>query len=218
MKYTLIIVCLIFAVNLNAQKLKNISQKVDDGYTEKYTVLKSDKSVRHGEFALYDSNKNLFMKGYYQQNEKDSVWTSYTWNGEVIQKYNYTTNKLEYFNSGDEADSQYVHIDSVRINAKVDSPPAFISGERAMALVIQRNVVYPPSAVENGEVGMVYVYFEITVDGKAVNHKVVKGASEVLDKEAIRVIKKIPDEWVPSYIDGKPVHTEFVMPVNFRLG
>ena len=218
MKYTLIIVCLIFAANLHAQKLKKISQKVDYGFTEEYTVLKSDKSVRHGDFASYDSDKNLFMKGYYQQNQKDSVWTFYERNGEVMQKFNYRTNKLEYINSANEVDSQYVHIDSVRINAKVETPPAFISGERAMALVIQRNVVYPPSAVENGETGMVYVYFEITVEGKAVNHKVVKGASEVLDKEAIRVIKKIPDEWVPSYIDGKPVHTEFVMPVNFRLG
>ena len=56
-----------------AQKVKKVVVK-GDNYTETYTVLKSDRSVKHGKYSK--ANKHtVFAQGSYVQNKKDGKWT-----------------------------------------------------------------------------------------------------------------------------------------------
>ncbi|MCQ2138946.1 MAG: TonB family protein [Bacteroidales bacterium] len=75
---------------------------------------------------------------------------------------------------------------------------------------------YPQKAVVNGIQGRVLVDFIINEKGKVTDVKVLKGVDEMLDEEAVRVIKASPN-WKPGRVKGKPVKAELSLYVEFRL-
>ncbi|MFO7370383.1 MAG: M56 family metallopeptidase [Bacteroidales bacterium] len=81
---------------------------------------------------------------------------------------------------------------------------------------VQKNLVYPAVAKENGIFGRVTMQFAVNSQGKIYDVKVLRGVDPSLDKEAIRIITSSPD-WVPAKQGGKNVKQQFVMPVVFSL-
>ncbi|HWS60983.1 MAG TPA: energy transducer TonB [Flavobacterium sp.] len=65
-----------------------------------------------------------------------------------------------------------------------------------------------------GLFGNVIVSFAIDVDGSLVDIKVIKDLGFGTGKEAIRVLKLCSKKWTPAVRDGKPVRSEFTMPIN----
>ena len=57
--------------------------------------------------------------------------------------------------------------------------------------------------------------FVIEADGSISNVKVIKGISDVLDKECIRLVKAMP-KWKPAHINGINVSSEFILPFQFE--
>lgn len=99
---------------------------------------------------------------------------------------------------------------------QVETMPEFPGGETAMNKYIVKNIEYPELAIEKGLSGRVYIRFTVTKDGSIENVTVVRGVHELLDKEAIRVIKSMP-KWKPGTQAGKPVSVLFTLPISFRL-
>ena len=60
------------------------------------------------------------------------------------------------------------------------------------------------------------VEFIIEKDGKVTGARVVKGVSEELDAEALRVVSASP-KWKPGRMNGNKVRTSLTIPVEFRL-
>ncbi len=81
---------------------------------------------------------------------------------------------------------------------------------------VQKNLVYPPEAVENGIFGRVTVQFIVNTQGKVGNVKILRAVDPQLDKEVIRVLRLSPD-WTPAEDGGRVVNQRFVMPVIFQL-
>ncbi len=81
---------------------------------------------------------------------------------------------------------------------------------------VQKNLVYPPVAVENGIFGRVTVQFAVNSRGEVVDAKILRGVDPSLDKETIRVIMASP-KWGPAKQGGRAVKQQFVMPVIFQL-
>ena len=77
------------------------------------------------------------------------------------------------------------------------------------------NVKYPVIAQENGIQGRVICQFVVNRDGSIVDVEVVRPVDPSLDKEAIRVIKSMPN-WSPGKQRGKAVRVKYTLPVNFR--
>lgn len=98
----------------------------------------------------------------------------------------------------------------------VEDEPTYPGGEEAMIAFIKENVIYPEEAITNNEEGKVYVRFVIEKDGSVTNVKVVRGVSPSLDAEAIRLVASMP-KWNPGLHRGKPVRTNVVMPIVFKL-
>ena len=71
-------------------------------------------------------------------------------------------------------------------------------------------------AIEFNEQGKVYLSFVIELDGSINEVEVLRGVSTLIDREAVRVIKKSP-KWKPGILNGKPVRTRVNMPINFVL-
>ena len=81
---------------------------------------------------------------------------------------------------------------------------------------LAKNIQYPPVAEENGIQGRVVVTCVIDHDGSVTDVKVVKSVDPSLDKEALRVVKRMP-KWEPGRQNGKTVRVKYTMPVNFKL-
>lgn len=81
---------------------------------------------------------------------------------------------------------------------------------------VQEHVKYPELAAELGIQGTVYVIFVVGKDGYVTQAKVVRSADELLDNEALRVIKNSP-KWIPGKQGGKNVSVQFTIPVKFKL-
>ena len=103
-----------------------------------------------------------------------------------------------------------------KIYDKVDQMPEFKGGMDALMKYMGDNVTYPEKAKEEKIEGKVFVSFVVNEKGKVTQAKIVKGANELLDKEALRVINKMPD-WTPGKHEGKNVNVKMHLPINFKL-
>jgi TonB family protein len=95
--------------------------------------------------------------------------------------------------------------------------PSFNGGDaNKFSEWVNSQLVYPEAAKSAGEQGRVVLQFTIDPEGNVVNVKVLRGVSEALDSEAVRVISKSP-KWEPGRVDGKPVPVTFTYPVVYQL-
>lgn len=98
----------------------------------------------------------------------------------------------------------------------VEQMPQFPGGDAELMKYLSNNIHYPTIAAENGIQGRVTVQFVVKRDGSVGEVKVVRGKDPDLDKEAVRVVKTLPN-FIPGKMNGQPVNVWFTLPVNFRL-
>jgi TonB family protein len=77
---------------------------------------------------------------------------------------------------------------------------------------LTREIQIPDNLSEKGRV---FVQFEIDSTGNIVNLQVIKGFNELADKEAIRAIKAIKQQFIPAKQRGKTILSKLVMPIIF---
>ena len=98
----------------------------------------------------------------------------------------------------------------------VEQSPEFPGGVSKLMKFIGSNMRYPASGRRMGIEGSVFISFVVDSDGTIDNVQAVKGITDDFDKEAMRVVKKMP-RWNPGKRNGVPVKVRFVLPVKFKL-
>jgi periplasmic protein TonB len=106
--------------------------------------------------------------------------------------------------------------EKMEISARVDVLPEFPGGQSALSKFISENMKYPPEAIESQISGTVMVFFEVDTTGKISNIKILESAGRLLDREAIRVVKLLPN-FIPAMYKYKPVSSYFRLPLTFGL-
>ena len=113
-------------------------------------------------------------------------------------------------------DNAVVNEDENQIFVFVEEYPEFPNGEENLYKYLGSNIKYPHDALENGIQGTVVVKFVVEKDGSISNVKAVRKIGGGCDEEAVRVVKRMP-RWKPGKQSGKPVRTEFTLPIQFKL-
>lgn len=98
----------------------------------------------------------------------------------------------------------------------VEEQPSFPGGMGALMQWLNDNINYPAIAAENGIQGRVIVQFVVSKTGAISDVRVARGVDPSLDKEAVRVVSKMPN-WTPGKQNGTNVNVRFTLPVQFRL-
>lgn len=98
----------------------------------------------------------------------------------------------------------------------VEQMPSFPGGTGALMQYLSSHIKYPAVAEENGIQGRVICTFVVGKDGSISNVQVMKSVDPSLDKEAIRVVKSMPN-WIPGKQNGSAVNVKYTLPVTFRL-
>jgi protein TonB len=251
MKIISLFILSLLVLNSQAQDTKKVTKKHKaPTYIEEYYVLKSDKSIRHGEYKKIDYSGKVVALGFYKNNEKDSVWTYSFWttnivssegnykqgkktgiwfeyyriseskkvktkglyeagsmvgiweynnpSSELIQKYDYTNDTIiEFMPNNEEFE---IHSDSGIVLTKLERPPLYIGGELSIFKKINGQINYPTDAIENDISGTVLVSFYVDLDGTAFDYKIEKAIGGGCGEEALRVVKLIPNNWIPGLL------------------
>jgi TonB family protein len=92
----------------------------------------------------------------------------------------------------------------------------FPGGPAAMMKWIKANAKYPQTSIEMNEQGRVFLSCIVEKDGSITNVKVERGVSIDLDREAKRVVRKMP-KWIPGEQSGKTVKTIVRIPISFKF-
>ena len=98
----------------------------------------------------------------------------------------------------------------------VERMPEFSGGRDALFEYLGTNIKYPPKAKAKNIQGKVYVNFIVSRDGSIRDAKVIRKVHKLLNKEALRVIKTMPN-WIPGMQRGKTVSVSYNLPINFKL-
>jgi hypothetical protein len=89
--------------------------------------------------------------------------------------------------------------------------PEFVGGNDSLGKFITKN--FNVSVDNNYSKGKIYISFVVAEDGTLNDIKVLKGLSDKLDKEAIRVFSIMP-KWKPVKRNGKPCRVVFNYPIK----
>ena len=104
----------------------------------------------------------------------------------------------------------------IKSSDKVEVMPEFKGGNKAMMEFLMMNMKYPESAVKAKQQGKAVVGFVVKKDGTVSDVYIVKSTGyDVLDNEAMRVVKSMP-AWEPGKQKGKPVDVKYFVPITFR--
>ena len=100
----------------------------------------------------------------------------------------------------------------------VDEEAEFPGGYPAMMAFIQKNLVFPETAIENGVQGKCFLRFVVSVNGTISSVQVTKGVPDCpdCDKAAIKAIRSMPN-WKPGKLNGRSVSSYCSIPINFAI-
>ena len=160
-----------------------------------------DPEIEDGDFIFFHSNGQISHKGCYKNGQLVGDWSNYNRAGELIDNINYDFD----INETNKPSPETGDIDVIAEFPGNDFK-AYLASE----------IVYPPRAYKYLVQGKVYVQFMINVDGSFSNPIVVRGLDKDLDKEALRIIRNMPD-WKPARKDGVSVPMACTCPVAFTI-
>ena len=99
----------------------------------------------------------------------------------------------------------------------VEDWPEFPGGMEKLMPFIQENMRYPKSASKKCIEGRVICQFTVKKDGSIENIIIMRGVHKSLDKEAVRIIKKMP-KWTPGKnYKRENIDSKYVIPFSFKL-
>ena len=158
--------------------------------------------------------------GMLEKRNKVGVWEYYgiTGSGEmvVVQRYDHTAKQLLFYRPSGDLTFNTELAPGQWKRRMVDRPPLFIGGDAALA-VYTAQLQYPQQAQDRNVQGRVTIGFTVDAQGKATNHHVLHGIGGGCDQETMRVVKTIPDEWVPAQLGGQNIVAEYELTLTFRL-
>ncbi len=98
------------------------------------------------------------------------------------------------------------------------SDSLYVPGVYAISMYIAKHVRYPIHAINNGVEGMAVLCVLIDVDGNVSDVTVYKSSGSILlDKEAARVLREMPQRGKPFLLNSHAVEGRLILPVKFQI-
>lgn len=106
-------------------------------------------------------------------------------------------------------------ITSIQLDAQFFHPPEPLSQPAQIRAWLDREMVYPQEALEAKIQGHVEVSFNLDKNGSGTDYKIVESAGQALDREALRLVKKI--RWKPATDAGQAVDSKHTYNIRFNV-
>ncbi|UOQ53559.1 hypothetical protein [Hymenobacter cellulosivorans] len=221
------------------QETRKVTKNYGPSTREVFYVLKSDKNVRHGSYEVRQgAGRQPVAAGYYRQGRKDSTWTEYARTGRVVLKGGFRDDKpvgvWSFYNENGVLQQQYDYtkhqvllsrpegsagmlpvrlvVPTASGQKRPDIDPQYIGGQAAfLGGMMEFPRIGTPSFVNSN----VQVVGTIGVDGKVTEWRLIPSGCGGCDSALLDMLKKLPNDWVPGEVEGKPVATEVLVSMKF---
>ncbi|MDM8162212.1 energy transducer TonB [Labilibaculum sp. K2S] len=219
--FTLFLLTSLFAQSQELKTKKKIVRH--NRFFEKYSVLKSDKTTKHGEYKMVTHNTaKLIENGNYVLDKKVGLWEYYDYNIhtkklELEQKYDYTNNKL-IFNRNNDSDYD-VFINGKWIQTKLDTIPIYLGGYRKFynqVIEFVDDADVPKIATLSKVNGNVIATFIVDEKGETSDYKIELGVGGECDRLVLNSVRKVSNDWSPAILNGNKVKTKIIVIINFK--
>jgi TonB family protein len=153
---------------------------------------------------------SLVEEGAYLGGYKQGVWTGRYGDGSYFYEERYDKGICQ----GGKAWTP--DADTVRYT-ELEKQAEFPGGMQGLGQFLSSNLRYPPTAQKASAEGKVFVSFIVCTDGTLCDYEVLKSVHPDLDKEAVRVVKRMSGKWIPGFQRGRKVRVKYNLPINFSL-
>jgi|GEM_PF-1120815 len=202
-----------------------VLKKAKNGYIEYTKTIKGElciiaelsainPTILNGSFTHITGDGTT--KGQFKNNKQAGRWVSYFKNRKdsSVSEYNDDGVMINYNNNP----MKMSKVDSKKdVFTVVEVMPEYPNGKEEIFKFINDNIKYPQEAFDKKWEGKAFINFIVNENGNIVEPKVEKSSGyEVLDDEAIRVIKLMP-KWKPGMQNNKNVQVQLLLPFNFTL-
>jgi len=213
---------IIFLIFLSAIQISSFAQiktqrieiKDNLGFKENYRVIEPECKIKHGSYKKF-YNGSLIEFGQYENNIKSNIWEYYS-NGQIELIYDFT--KKELIKSTDNELFANVIIANDTIAENIQQKPILLGSSTYTNAYIAYNVEYPLIAIQNDLSGIVYIGIVIDEHGVVIDHYIAKGKHDILNKEALKVVKSLKLDFIPAIYNNMNVKSVIFYPINFKLG
>jgi hypothetical protein len=136
--------------------------------------------------------------------------------GQKDQKDGYPTDEPvhSYFTFG--RDTVYIINTHIADYVYYDTLPGFPGGFDKLSEALNKNLVYPPDALKNNIQGKVFITMIVKKDGTIMNVKAIRGPSQDLIQEAVRLVGLSP-KWNPAMLGNNPINCEYTVALTFSI-
>ncbi|MFL9837131.1 M56 family metallopeptidase [Flavobacterium sp. ST-75] len=100
--------------------------------------------------------------------------------------------------------------------AGLTKQPEYPGGMPEFYNYINKNFTIPD--VKENKVLKIYISFVIEKDGSMSSIKVLRDPGYGAGNEAVRVLKSVPEKWIPGEMDGKTVRSSYTLPITLNIG
>ncbi|WP_417366070.1 M56 family metallopeptidase [Flavobacterium beibuense] len=106
--------------------------------------------------------------------------------------------------------------DEVLNPAGLTKQPEYPGGMLEFYNYINKNFTIPD--VKENKILKIYISFVIEKDGSMSSIKVLRDPGYGAGEEAVRVLKSVPEKWIPGEMDGKTVRSSYTLPITINIG
>lgn len=183
-----------------------------------YTVKKIEtfydstglKLVKNGNGFYYECiegtsrcSTGKILRGY-----KHDEWTGYDTLVSLTYKEVYKGGELQSGESVDAWGNKYKY-------EELWQQPQPEGGNQKFYEYLSTNLKYPEKSRKRAVEGVVYIKFRVLLEGKVTDVQVIKGLEQLIDEEAVRVVKSSKIEWKPAKKRGKEFEQYLIIPIRF---
>ena len=241
MRQYILLILLVFSLGtVQAQRPKTVTLKQPAPIKEKeiFQVKADDEQVKDGFYRRYKS-RQLVEEGFYKNGKKDSTWryftiskepvasgdykdgekvgywTFYSKSGRMVQRYDYDTDSLIFFDV--EEERKYGYAPATYPDTAAEQMAIFIGGYFYMQTLLSVNTRYPEAAWLAKKQARLMMSFVVDTAGHVTDIIGDQPVGNGFDEEAIRMIKLLDHQWIPGIQGGKKVKVKYRLPISFKL-
>jgi len=219
LKNIILFIAGIFFVNsCLAQETAQKGKWLTDSVYEAYTVLKTDKNMKHGAYQALFLKKTSVAAGDYNNNTKTGLWNFYNEKGQLQQTYNYTTKSFDFLTAADTTTYLHYVMDKKITPADKVTMPVKLGGTY-YGYIPYLHLFEVPRKIYN----MVQInkdYIEVLVEllispgGRLADYKISLNINKRLLK-AFNMNRNLPDPadvvFIPATVNGEPVTSRILI-------
>jgi protein TonB len=143
-------------------------------------------------------------------------WNFYGINDELELTFDYDSSRISYRQA--DTTRYLVHMGEQWQLQHLTRTPHLIGSTKQRYIDIGTKLRYPINALRLGKQGTVVLAFTIDTDGHTKDYIIESSVSPECDQEVWRVVKDLPDNWIPAVYQGQLTATRFYLLVRFQLG